>query len=345
GFGLTYRDLGYKPDPALDDAGVYDLICGRPYCNLSREPHLYARGQPLHHDMAAYRAEPRKALTPHARPDWSRAGWRYWLFLPFHFVRSLGFEVGLQNWSRTFATKFRQEILPHFAAETEKLAAEDLTALAAPALLERLEQHIQRTLYDFARDSLKPTVLAAVAMGKLGFLLNRALGPERGPAALGELVMGVKPDPDADLPAALAAVAEGKLTRGEFLRRFGHRGPHEMELSQPRWAEDHAVLDRWTSMAKAHAAEPPEQVWQRIATEAKFGSLQRQLGETELKPVHDYLALRETGKHYFMAGYALIRRVLVELGRRFGVGDGVFFLTLADLPALVAGQDLAGRIS
>src|SRR5205823_1759455 len=44
GFGLTYHDLGYNPDPSLDEAGVYDLICGRPYCNLSREPRLYSRG-------------------------------------------------------------------------------------------------------------------------------------------------------------------------------------------------------------------------------------------------------------------------------------------------------------
>ena len=41
GFGLMLRDLGYDPDPALDDEGVFDLVCGRPYCNLSREPKLH----------------------------------------------------------------------------------------------------------------------------------------------------------------------------------------------------------------------------------------------------------------------------------------------------------------
>ena len=44
GFGLMYRDLGFEPDPSLDEDGIYDLVCGRPYCNLSREPRLhYAR--------------------------------------------------------------------------------------------------------------------------------------------------------------------------------------------------------------------------------------------------------------------------------------------------------------
>jgi pyruvate,water dikinase len=54
--------------------------------------------------------------------------------------------------------------------------------------------------------------------------------------------------------------------------------------------------------------------------------------------------LRETAKHYLMMGYALIRRCLVELGRRFQVGDGIFYLLPEELPALTAGQDFAAVI-
>src|SRR5205823_9487111 len=43
GFGQMYRDLGFDPDPALDTIGMFDLICGRPYCNLSREPRMQFR--------------------------------------------------------------------------------------------------------------------------------------------------------------------------------------------------------------------------------------------------------------------------------------------------------------
>src|SRR5262249_43329157 len=49
GFGQMYRDLGFEPDPALDEEGVYDLVCGRPYCNLSREPRMQSRWLPLEH--------------------------------------------------------------------------------------------------------------------------------------------------------------------------------------------------------------------------------------------------------------------------------------------------------
>jgi pyruvate,water dikinase len=257
--------------------------------------------------------------------------------------------MGLQNWSKTFAARLRKEIIPPFNAEADAEAARDLTALDTPALLDRLEQWTQRTLVTFARDSLKPTVLAAVAMGKLEWLLARSLGEERTRAALGELTMGVRPDPDADLPGAVRDLAEGKLERGEFLRRFGHRGNSEMELAQPRWSEDHAALDRLAGQQQGHAAThgtiDRKATWQRIADEAKIPAWQRPTLEAELDALHDYLGLRETGKHYLMKGYALIRRILAELDRRHGLNGGIFYLTPEDLPRLAKGEDLSSLIA
>jgi pyruvate,water dikinase len=348
GLGLMYHDLGYEPDPSLDDEGAYDLVCGRPYCNLSREPRFSARGQPLEHSFAALKAAPQKALYQQPRPNWSKAGWKYWFFFPVHAWRAFRHELRLQNWLRTFAERLRGEILPAFAAETAQGAAEDLTKLDDAALLERLDHWIQRTLYDFARDSLKPTVLVAVAMGKLELLLLRALGPERTRSALGELTMGVRPDPEADLPAAIRDLGEGAMDRATFLERFGHRGPREMELAAPRWAEDASALGGARSVSEgssslAHAAGS-EGAWERIAAEAKLSPLYRRLMDPEVKSLHDYLSLRETGKHYLMKGYALIRRVLVELDRRHRLGGGLFFLTPDELPRLAKGEDLSRLI-
>ena len=58
---LPYRD---DPDPALDSAGFIDLICGRPYVNLDREPLLYFRDFPYGYDFAAIRARPQLAIYP-----------------------------------------------------------------------------------------------------------------------------------------------------------------------------------------------------------------------------------------------------------------------------------------
>jgi pyruvate,water dikinase len=344
GFGLTYQDLGYSPDPSLDEVGVYDLVCGRPYCNLSREPRLYSRGQPLAHSFAALKAAPHKALYPRAQPNWSMAGWTFWLFQPVHIWRSLRFELQLQRWVRTFASRLRGEIIPAFVAETAQGAAEDLSKLDAAALLQRMEHWIRRTLYDFARDSLKATVLGAVAMGKVEMILLRPLGAERTRAVMGELTMGVRAEPEADLPGAVRDLGEGKIDRATFLERFGHRGPQEMELSQPRWSENPSALERIRPQAHALQSVSVEgDAWPRIAAEARLSALQRQLLEPELKSLREYLSLRETGKHYLMKGYALIRRVLVELDRRHHLNGGVFFLTPGELPRL-AKEDLSRLI-
>jgi pyruvate,water dikinase len=45
-----------------------------------------------------------------------------------------------------------------------------------------------------------------------------------------------------------------------------------------------------------------------------------------------------------MKGYALIRRILVELDRRYELDGGIFFLLPEELPRLVAGEDLSQLI-
>src|SRR5262245_32174429 len=82
GFGLMYHDLGFDPDPALDEVGVFDLVCGRPYCNLSREARLHYRQLPFEHNFAALKANPQKALYPQPGINPGRGGWRFWLFAP-----------------------------------------------------------------------------------------------------------------------------------------------------------------------------------------------------------------------------------------------------------------------
>jgi pyruvate,water dikinase len=353
GFGRMYRDLGYRPHPSLDEDGVYDLVAGRPYCNLSREPRFYAGWQPLEHPFAVLKADPRKALyPPPPAANFNRVSPFFWLILPARlpwlFIDSVLFAMRLGNLIRDFAGRFRREILPPFNEECVRAEADDLGPLDAPALLERLEHWVRRALYDFARESLKPTALAAVAMGNVERFLHKRLGPERAPAALGELSMGARPDPEADLPTALTEFAAGRVTRDDFLRYFAWRGSQEMELSQPRWGEDPSALDRMTAHAPrepAAEAPGPEGWWEKIAAEAKLTAAQRAALLPDVQALHTYLGLRETAKHYLMRGYAQIRRVLVELDRRYRLQGGVFFLTPEELPRLTAGEDLTGLIA
>jgi pyruvate,water dikinase len=185
--------------------------------------------------------------------------------------------------------------------------------------------------------------------------------------------MGARPDPEADLPGALRELAPGRLQRSAFLDRFGHRGSQEMELAQPRWVEQPEdrglrIEDRkWeesplvvpalagkdnrlkaelrtTVDPRSSILDPRIPAWERIAVEAKLSGAQRVLLEPELQRLHTYLGLRETAKHYLMKGYALIRRILVEVDHRYHLDGGIFYLTPEELPRLVVGEDLSSLI-
>ncbi len=340
GYGRMYRDLGFDPDPALDKEGIFDLICGRPYCNLSREPRMQFRDLPFEHPFAVLKANPRKALYPQPVLNPARAGWRFWLLLPIITIRLIRSAAILKRLGRTFPQHFRQDILPTFRAAVHKEAGENLAGLGNAALLERLERIIRLTLVDFARDSLKPTVLAAVSLANLERVLMRELGPERGRTAARELAAGARPDPEADLAEAVRAVQTGRMERAQFLENFGHRGSREMELAQPRWNEDPAALDRLlTETSRSGDAMKVKPTPVEVTPAAQSGDW-----KTELDLLHTHLGLRETAKHCLMEGYALIRRILVELDRRHHLGGGIFFLTPEELPRLAAGEDLTPLI-
>jgi pyruvate,water dikinase len=347
GLGQMYCDFGFRPDPRLDHESVFDLVCGRPYCNLSREPLMYGRGLPYEHPFAALKATPQRALYPRPQLNFARAGAWFWLTLPLRWPlllgRSMRSAFRMQGLGRTFAPRFRNEIVPAFLQATAADAARDLARLDTPALRGLFEGCAQRTLHDFARDSLKPTVLAALAMDNLERLLQRKLGPQRTRAVLGELTLGVHPDPDTDLPAALRDLAAGRLEPAAFCARFGHRGFQEMELAQPRWQEEEHALSRLVAGPVADQAAPPpdwKTTWDRIATEAQLSSLQRTVLTGEVESLRTYLALRETGKHYLLVGYAQLRRILLELDSRFQLGGGIFYLLPSELPRLSAGENL-----
>src|SRR5262249_8431617 len=128
--------------------------------------------------------------------------------------------------------------------------------------------------------------------------------------------------------------------RDVFIERYGHRCSQEMELARPRWSEDPAAVDRLVAETRsalereqaAHAKSSAAAAWERIVAEAKLNPYQAAALDREVNNLHTYLCLRESGKHYLLQGYALIRRALVELDRRFELDGGVFFLTPEELP-------------
>ncbi len=256
GLGLMFRDLGFDPDPIIDRLGFIDLVCGRPYVNLSREAKLHFAGFPYGHDFKALKERPERAMYPQPAPDPSLVTFGLFLRLPSYLFKMLRAARRIERASRTLADRLRRELFPQFAEQARAALADDLGCLSGPALVARLDEWRVRTLQDFARESLKSATLAATALAKLEQGLTPKLGAEQAAAQAHALLSGIEPDPEADLAAGLNRLSQDELSEPEFLAGFGHRGPQEMELAAPRWAERPDLLPDIGSKPAARSADP-----------------------------------------------------------------------------------------
>ena len=348
GFGAMNRDLGAAPDPALRSQSAFDLVAGRPMMNLSRLPRMQFANPPIEYPFAAFKSDPRKALDPKPNLNPLRGGVLMGLLrLPATVWRLNKMMSRTKREAATFADKFVKEIVPAFVSEVKEFQAKPLPTDNAE-LLKILDRWIDLTLIGFARESLKPTVFADLSWNALIDMLKPKLGEEKAKAAVGELTLGAKPVEGEDYASAIQALAAGRLSRADFLEGFGHRCTNEMELSQPRWSEDPVAVDRFLQTSTTHTRfdEPAHAaVVARIRTEAKLAGPAYDQFVMQLNRLRTYLGLRETAKHYLLLGYAVIRRSLVELDRRFQLNGGIFFLAPADFPDLLAGKDLGSKIA
>jgi pyruvate,water dikinase len=309
GLGRMYRDFGCKPDPALANIGVYDLIAGRPYLNLSREPRMQYGNLPLGHSFARLKANPSAGIGAQAELLHERVGIGTLLLWPIMAWRLRRMLRRIGEYVKTFSRRFREEIVPPFLTACVAESRVDYASLSIPELLGRFEQWCEFVLGGFARHSLKAAALADHVMR----------GMER-TTDLGFLAL----DAEIDVAGGLRALAAGKMHESEFLESFGHRGLHEMELSQPRFDEVPPRLSQPTAGNRlpqcSVAAAPHDRL-------------------------REFIELRETAKHWLVFGTAQLRRQLVELDRRCDLQGGIFFLTTDELPRLAAGDSLTPIIA
>jgi pyruvate,water dikinase len=347
GFGAMNRDLGATPDPTLGSDSAFDLVAGRPMVNLSKLPRMQFRSPPIEYPFAAYKADPKKALDPKPVLNPGRNGkLRGLLRLPLTIWELFQLQAAPKQQIAGFAERFAKELAPAFAADARKACAQDWSKLDSAAVRREFETWVNRTLVEFARHSLKPTVFADLSWTTLLELLKPALGEDRARSAVGEIALGAHPPADADFTGGIRRLAAGELDRAAFLEAFGHRARNEMELSVPRWNEDPAAVDQLAKKPENSAAAfADSDAFERIATEAKLTGAARDAAKTWADRLRTYLGLRESGKHHLLLGYAVIRRALVELDRRFALNGGVFYLLPTELGDLLAGKDLSAPIA
>src|SRR5208283_1639118 len=124
---------------------------------------------------------------------------------------------------------------------------------------------------------------------------------------------------------------------------YGHRTAGEMELAEPRYRDDPHQLDATLRAMRGSQRSPAEIHREHAERRAEIekelpellarwgGSSFRETIEQSIRQTQRLLAYRESGKHYLMMGYELIRMAILELARRWRLGCEVFFLRLDEL--------------
>jgi phosphohistidine swiveling domain-containing protein len=143
----------------------------------------------------------------------------------------------------------------------------------------------------------------------------------------------------------LAKVKEGRMSRAEYTERYGHRGPHEGELSAPAPSDDPEWLDKRLAefnrsgvdvnalLAKQRAEF--NAAWQRFETRFpdKYDPFRHRLEMVTVAAKN-----REAFRSMGIRVRHLTRQFLLQVGNVTGTGDGIFFLSVDEMTALLAGD-------
>ena len=147
----------------------------------------------------------------------------------------------------------------------------------------------------------------------------------------------------------LSKLRNGELSRAEYMQQYGHRGPHENELAEPRIYEDPDALDEQLADFDKSPVDVGDLLAKRDAEAAVMwhgvkGDLspkQAQAIERMIEGTTEAISLREATRSELTRLVGVIRALFLRAGELAKVGDGVFFLSIDEVLDLLSGNRLS----
>lgn len=340
GFGRLYEMLGFEP--AESEQSIIEWIAGRPYVDPRRLARLFFANLPFVYDPDLLREHRAIIEGPPSQLNWEQAD--PWLFARLPNVALILWRVWRMSkkLTREAAPRFDRQVAQTVDAFRHRCVAADLTTFSEDQLWAEWLVRRDYVVGELAAESLLPGYLGGLAFMRLDVRLRQIFGDAQGIALRSRLAAGLGQDIAVDQNRALEQVAQGERSREEFLERFGHRCVGEMELSRPRWREDFSYLTRRIANFQrraeqggaSSAAKHESQVAAREAAERELPHLLAQFGAAslledilaDLRLVQTLLPYRELGKFHWLRAYAALRSIAEEWGRRWGIGNDIYFL-------------------
>jgi len=125
----------------------------------------------------------------------------------------------------------------------------------------------------------------------------------------------------------LARVGRNEAQLSEFMQLFGHRAPQDYEFAHARYHESPSSAMSMASRSAGVSARPSGESSARPVIEKRVLRL-------AVDRATRYQSLKEEAKHHAMRELAFLRTLLLEIGRRMDVGDGIFQLTPSEVRRL-----------
>ncbi|MFD1938776.1 PEP/pyruvate-binding domain-containing protein [Nonomuraea mangrovi] len=165
------------------------------------------------------------------------------------------------------------------------------------------------------------------------------------------MLTGVNADGSGELASlgpimGLDRLARGEITREEFALAYGHRGPHEFEVSHPRPAEDPAWIDaQLAEMTDAQADTGALLAKQAAARDAAWARFARRYPGKEnamrarVARWNAVVRDRETTRSEVIRAFWALRAFVLKAGELTGHGDDLFFLPIEEILFVLRGAE------
>jgi rifampicin phosphotransferase len=146
----------------------------------------------------------------------------------------------------------------------------------------------------------------------------------------------------------MARVVQGKMSQAEYLQKYGHRGPHEAEVSMPRPAEDPAWFARQLAEYEQNPVDVDallvkrrnefEAAWKRL--QARYPKKAQKL-RRKIDQIGPAARLREAVRDELTRFLWVEREWAKRAGALTGLGDDIFLLTIDEVLDLLSGVEAA----
>ncbi|MGJ8696406.1 MAG: PEP/pyruvate-binding domain-containing protein [Verrucomicrobiaceae bacterium] len=347
GFGEMHREVGFEPSKMVCEEGFLELIGGRVYMDCARMPEMFSEGYPFAYDVAHLRADPDAAQQA---PTLAKGSIRE---RGAAAAQAQKVTANLHELAGNLDKRFDEEFVTEVEAWCQEEAGRDLGSLDRVALAELWESRRRKVLDEFGVMAFLPSLIEALGASDLLAFLEEFSWDEDPHALMNRLVVSETADQTLRSNERLQLVGQGKVSREDWLKEFGFRGPGEFDLANPRWHERPGDLDAMASrMADEDSLGELHARRQREAGEAlarlaeKLSDEKRDELKKRVELASRYVRFREDGKCLLMRAYAMLRPVALEIGERLGIGDEVFLLENGEmLEALATGYVPKDRIA